>query len=155
MTIEWQTKRFDELSNDELYDLLKLRIDVFVVEQTCYYPDLDDLDRADGVLHLLGKINNEIVAYLRILPQGVHYEDYVAIGRVLTREDVRSKGYGHPLMAEAISQCKQRYPAIDIKISAQQHLEKFYEKHGFVTVSDMYLEDDIPHIAMLRAVNSN
>ncbi|OUS24886.1 GNAT family N-acetyltransferase [Thalassotalea sp. 42_200_T64] len=154
-TINWQAKTFDQLSTNELYDALKLRVDVFVVEQSCYYPELDDCDRAEGVMHLLGYDNEQLVAYLRLLPKGVSYPDVVSIGRVATRADYRGKGIGHPLMSKALVVCEQQWPGQNIKISAQEHLEKYYKQHGFVRVSEMYLEDDIPHIAMLLEKQSS
>jgi ElaA protein len=150
----WQVKHFDELSLDQLYDLLKLRIDVFVVEQTCYYPDLDSepnqLDRHKETRHLLGYQNNKLVAYLRILAQGQSYEDYISIGRVAIVEQARGSGLGHELMNEALKLCQQYFPKKNIKISAQQHLTAYYQQHAFEQVSDMYLEDDIPHVAMVK-----
>lgn len=150
--INWQVKQFQQLTVDELYDALKLRVDVFVVEQTCYYPELDNADRHPQTRHLLGFEGDTLVAYLRILPPGVSYPEHVSIGRVATLESYRGKGIGHPLMKQALSVCETAWPSIDIKISAQEHLEKYYIKHGFNRVSDMYLEDNIPHIAMLKKV---
>lgn len=150
IAINWQAKTFEQLNNNELYDALKLRVDVFVVEQTCYYPELDDCDRVEDTIHLLGYDKQQLAAYLRILPKGVSYPDKVSIGRVVTGQDYRGKGIGHPLMTKALEICEQYWPGQDIKISAQQHLEKYYMQHGFKTVSDMYLEDNIPHIAMLK-----
>jgi len=150
----WKTKKFTELSLDQLYDLLKLRVDVFVVEQTCFYPDLDSdmklLDRHPQTLHLLGYQDERMVAYLRILPRGESYPEYVSIGRVVTASKARGAGLGHELMSEGISQCQQYFPNENIKISAQQHLKAYYQQHGFTQVSEMYLEDNIPHIAMIR-----
>ena len=156
MTIKttWQTKTFTELSLNQLYDVLKLRIDIFVVEQTCFYHDLDGeknlLDRHPKTLHLLGYQAEQLVAYLRILPKGQNYADNISIGRVVIANQARGGGLGHELMAEALSICQQYYPNEEIKISAQQHLKSYYQRHGFTQVSAMYLEDDIPHIAMLR-----
>ncbi|PKI18141.1 GNAT family N-acetyltransferase [Colwellia sp. 12G3] len=150
----WQIKRFEELSLNQLYDVLKLRIDVFVVEQTCFYPDLDSdtgmLDRHPETLHLLGYQAEKLVAYLRILPKGQTYPDYVSIGRVATAPQARGGGLGHQLMTEALIVSQQYFPNQSIKISAQQHLKAYYQQHGFTQVSEMYLEDDIPHIAMIR-----
>lgn len=150
----WQTKNFSELTLNQLYDVLKLRIDVFVVEQTCFYPDLDSnnnqLDRHSNTLHLLGYQAERLVAYLRILPKGQSYSDYVSIGRVVTASQARGAGLGHELMENGISLCEQNFPNESIKISAQQHLKAYYQQHGFTQVSEMYLEDDIPHIAMIR-----
>ncbi|MEY8197725.1 MAG: GNAT family N-acetyltransferase [Colwellia sp.] len=150
----WQTKRFSELSLNQLYDVLKLRVDVFVVEQTCFYPDLDSdrnlLDRHPKTLHLLGYQSEQLVAYLRILPKGQSYLDYVSIGRVVIAPQVRGAGLGHELMTKGIRLCQQRFPNESIKISAQHHLKAYYQQHGFTQVSEMYLEDDIPHIAMIQ-----
>jgi ElaA protein len=151
---QWQTKKFDELSIHQLYDLLKLRVDVFVVEQTCYYPDLDSdknqLDRHQDTLHLLGYQDDILVAYLRILAKGQSYDNYISIGRVATASHARDSGLGHTLMQEGLKACHQYFASQDIKISAQEHLIKFYKQHGFEQVSVMYLEDDIPHVAMLK-----
>jgi ElaA protein len=146
----WQNKTFLQLTTDELYDLLKLRIDVFVVEQTCFYPDLDEHDRHPETRHLFCYQNNVMTAYLRILPKGLTYQDYVSIGRVVTAPCVRNTGLGHELMKVALTQCLKLFPTDTLKISAQEHLEKFYNQHGFTRVSEMYLEDDIPHIAMVK-----
>ena len=152
----WQAKHFNELSLDELYELLKLRIDVFVVEQTCYYPDLDSnndqLDRNKETLHLLGYQNDTLVAYLRILAQGQSYENYISIGRVAIAEQARGSGLGHELMTEALNLCQQFFVGQNIKISAQEHLINYYQQHGFEQMSQMYLEDNIPHVAMIKNV---
>lgn len=151
--VKWQSKTFSQLSIDELYELLKLRIDVFVVEQTCFYPDLDDKDRHVQALHLQGYKKNKLAAYLRILPKGESYDDYISIGRVVIAPDARGSGLGHDLMKQALLLCEQYFPKEKLKISAQEHLESYYNKHGFVRVSEMYLEDDIPHIAMVHQIN--
>ncbi|NQY89275.1 MAG: GNAT family N-acetyltransferase [Colwellia sp.] len=151
---QWQTKHFNELSLNQLYDLLKLRVDIFVVEQRCYYPDLDSeqnqLDRHGKTLHLLGYQGSTLVAYLRILAQGQSYENYISIGRVATAKSARGSGLGHELMSAALKICQQHFAKQSIKISAQQHLLKYYQHHGFEQVSAMYLEDNIPHIAMVK-----
>jgi len=151
---QWQTKRFNELSLNQLYDALKLRVDVFVVEQTCYYPDLDSeknqLDRHQETLHLLGYQHSTLVAYLRVLAQGQSYDDYISIGRVATAKDARGSGLGHELMSEGLKLCQKNFANQAIKISAQEHLKEYYQQHGFKQVSDMYLEDNIPHIAMVN-----
>lgn len=152
----WKTKHFNELALNELYDLLKLRIDVFVVEQTCYYPDLDSdkgqLDRNKDTLHLLGYQNGTLVAYLRILALGQSYDNYISIGRVAIAQQARGSGLGHELMKEALKLCQKYFPEQNIKISAQAHLIIYYQQHGFKQVSEMYLEDDIPHVAMIKKV---
>ncbi len=153
----WQIKHFNDLSLDQLYDLLKLRIDVFVVEQTCDYPDLDSdknqLDRHKETIHVLGYQDNKLVAYLRILAKGQSYENYISIGRVAIAEQARGKGLGHELIQEALDLCQQYFPKQNIKISAQEHLVGYYQQHGFKQVSPMYLEDNIPHVAMVKNID--
>jgi ElaA protein len=151
MKIAWQVKHFKALNIDELYEILKLRIDVFVVEQTCFYADIDDIDRHKDTIHLFCYLEGKIAGYLRILAKGQSYQNYIAIGRVIVASHARGTGLGHQLMAEALTVCQQYFPDQQIKISAQEHLESFYGNHGFERVSAMYLEDDIPHIAMLKA----
>lgn len=152
----WLAKHFTELSLNELYDLLKLRIDVFVVEQRCYYPDLDSdkdqLDRNKDTLHLLGYQNGILVAYLRILAQGQSYNNYISIGRVAIAQQARGTGLGHELMTQALKLCQEYFPEQNIKISAQEYLLNYYQQHGFEQVSEMYLEDDIPHVAMIKTI---
>lgn len=148
--INWQSKTFAELNTNELYDLLKLRIDVFVVEQSCFYPDLDDHDRHPDTRHLFCYRNGVMTGYLRILPKGLTYQDYISIGRVVISPCARGTGLGHQLMIVALADCLQNFPDDTVKISAQEHLEKFYNQHGFERVTEMYLEDDIPHIGMLK-----
>lgn len=145
---KWQTKSFTELSVDELYDILKLRIDVFVVEQCCFYPDIDDLDRDKQTKHLFSYKDGKIAAYLRVLAKGISYDDYISIGRVIVAPEARGTGLGDVLIQQGLKICKQDFPGQALKISAQQHLEKFYNKHGFIAISEMYLEDNIPHISM-------
>ena len=152
MKVAWQVKHFKALNIDELYEILKLRIDVFVVEQTCFYADIDDIDRHEDTVHLFCYLEGKIAGYLRILAKGQSYQDYIAIGRVIVASHARGTGLGHQLMAEALTVCQQYFPDQQIKISAQEHLESFYGNHGFERVSAMYLEDDIPHIAMLKVV---
>ena len=150
MKVAWQVKHFKALNIDELYEILKLRIDVFVVEQTCFYADIDDIDRHEDTVHLFCYLEGKIAGYLRILAKGQSYREYIAIGRVIVASHARGTGLGHQLMAEALTVCQQYFPDQQIKISAQEHLESFYGNHGFERVSAMYLEDDIPHIAMLK-----
>lgn len=151
---QWYIKKFNELSLHQLYDALKLRVDVFVVEQECIYPDLDSeqdqLDRHADTLHLLGYQDTELVAYLRILARGQRYDNHISIGRVVIVEHVRGTGLGHELMSKGLNACEQHFTHQEIKISAQEHLSNFYHQHNFEQVSEMYLEDGIPHIAMVR-----
>ncbi|CDT27795.1 GNAT family N-acetyltransferase [Vibrio coralliirubri] len=145
--ITWHSIPFSELSTQQLYQLLKLRVDVFVVEQTCPYPELDGKDTLAGVEHLLGYSDEELVACARLLPPGTSY-DNTSIGRVATKQSARGDGLGHQLIKEALRRCEALWPNTAIDIGAQQHLENFYASHGFNTISDMYLEDNIPHIDM-------
>ncbi|RTZ14770.1 GNAT family N-acetyltransferase [Vibrio aquaticus] len=145
--ITWQLIPFSELNTQQLYQLLKLRVDVFVVEQTCPYPELDGKDHQTGVHHLLGYQDNELVACARLLPQGLSYP-CVSIGRVATLKSKRGGGLGHQLLEQALKSCESLWPRESIEIGAQEHLADFYSRHGFVQTSKMYLEDDIPHIDM-------
>lgn len=146
-TIKWKIKRFKELSLDELYSLLKLRSHVFVVEQNCVYQDVDNKDQK--ALHLLGVYNDEIVAYARLFKSGDYFEN-ASIGRVVIHPEYRDKKWGHELMENAILGIECNFGEKNITISAQEYLKKFYESHNFVQTSEMYLEDDIPHIQMKR-----
>ncbi|MGC4044204.1 MAG: GNAT family N-acetyltransferase [Armatimonas sp.] len=145
--ISWRCVAFDDLTVPELYKILAARAEVFVVEQTCPYQDLDNHDQQGW--HLLGEAKSgELAAYLRILPPGEKYTE-AAIGRVLTSASFRGTGIGRVLVSQGIAQCEGLYPNAGIRISAQAHLEKFYGSLGFQTVSDVYDEDGIPHIEML------
>ncbi|MFI3064452.1 GNAT family N-acetyltransferase [Streptococcus suis] len=139
-------KAFDQLSLQELYSILTLRVDVFVVEQACPYPEVDGKD--PNCLHLLGMDNGELVAYLRILPAGLSYDE-VSIGRVVIKPSHRGKGLGRPMMEQAIAYITTEWKESQIKIGAQAYVEKFYSSLGFEPVSEVYLEDDIPHLDML------
>lgn len=146
----WKSLHFDELTTKLFHDILQLRINVFVVEQNCPYPELDDKDLIAH--HILATDRKgEVVATARLLPKDVSY-NVPSIGRVVVREDYRDKKLGHDLMEYAMKCANELYPDQDIKISAQEHLKGYYEKHGFEQVSEMYLEDNIPHIAMLYSV---
>lgn len=148
--IQWHLVPFSQLSTTQLYQLLKLRVDVFVVEQNCPYPELDGNDILHGVHHLLGYKNGELVACTRLLPAGTTY-DSVSIGRVATKHNERGGGLGHQLMQQSIMHCQQLWPNEAIEIGAQEHLKPFYQQHGFVVTSEVYLEDGIPHVDMKRA----
>ena len=143
--VQFKTKTFEALSNLELYHVLKLRSEVFVVEQNCVYLDIDNYDV--GALHVLGFQDEELVAYARLLPKG-YYQQEAGIGRVLTRLQTRHLGYGKLLMEFAISETCLHFKTNEIVISAQLYLEKFYTELGFKTEGTSYLEDDIPHIKM-------
>ena len=147
MEIHWKIKTFEALSVNELYDILKLRSEIFVVEQNCVYLDLDGKDKL--ALHLLGECEGEIVAYSRLFKPGISFEN-ASIGRVVVDANHRDKKWGHKLMQEAIAGIQFHFGESKITIGAQLYLKKFYESHGFVQTSEMYLEDDIPHIEMKR-----
>lgn len=145
--IHWQIKSFEQLNNLHLYKILQLRINVFMLEQNCLYPECDDKDIYS--FHLFGIDDNEIIAYARLIPPSVAYNE-AAIGRVIVAQSHRGKKLGHQLMQRAIEQLESDFPNTAIRISAQTHLQKFYENFGFTTVSEPYLEDNIPHIGMIR-----
>ena len=145
--LQFKIKRFKELSLEELYQLLQLRSEVFVVEQNCVYQDVDGKDQK--ALHVLGFLENEIVAYTRIFDKGYYFEE-ASIGRVVVSPKVRAKKWGHDLMKISIEAVEKEFKTSAITISAQEYLKKFYEAHQFEQTSAMYLEDDIPHIQMKR-----
>jgi len=149
--LQFRTKKFYDLTLDELYDSLQLRQEIFVVEQDCPYIDLDDKDKQ--CLHLMGEIDNEILAYARIVPKGISYQNYASIGRIVASEKLRGQGYGKQLVATAIKELWKHFGKQSIKISAQTYLLKFYQSLGFQQVGEGYLEDNIPHIAMILTVN--
>lgn len=145
--LTWQLKHFKELSGTELYAIMRVRQEVFVVEQNCPYLDADGKDIY--CQHLVGYVDGEIAAYARIVPPHVSYAE-PSIGRVLTSSKYRTGGYGKLLMQKAISETINVYGAVDIRIGAQLYLKKFYESFGFVQQGDVYDEDGIDHIIMLR-----
>ncbi|MBW8182936.1 GNAT family N-acetyltransferase [Shewanella nanhaiensis] len=147
--MQWSVLTFKQLNLDELYEILKLRVDIFIVEQNCPYPELDNKDRDPQTRHLIGRNNQgDIVAYARILAPGVSYPDS-SIGRVVVAEQARGGGVAHSLMQEAISLATQYWPENDIQLGGQEYLKDFYQKLGFNPVSEVYLEDGIPHLDML------
>ncbi|MGL6316069.1 GNAT family N-acetyltransferase [Vibrio sp. WXL103] len=149
-SIEWHCYHFDQLSTQLLYQILKLRVDVFIVEQNCPYPELDDKDTQAESIHLVGLIDGDLAAYCRVLAANISYSS-PSIGRVVVSQAARQMKLGHQLIERAVQLCEQSWPAIKtIEIGAQQHLERFYAQHGFIASSEMYLEDGIPHIDMLR-----
>ena len=145
--ITWQLLTFEQLTTHQLYQVLKLRVDVFIVEQACPYPELDGKDCIYGVHHLLGYKNDELIAYSRLLPKNISYPN-VSIGRVATANSHRGGGLGHKLVEQALIECEKLWPTEDIEIGAQAHLESFYRQHGFIPTSSPYLEDGIAHIDM-------
>lgn len=144
--INWQCKFFDELSVDELYAILQLRNEVFVVEQNCVYQDADSKDKLS--YHITGWKNDALIAYTRLIPPGVVYAES-SIGRVVTSFAYRKTGAGKELMNQSIKTCKKLFREKPIKIGAQLYLKKFYLSFGFVQTSEIYLEDNIQHIEMI------
>lgn len=140
-------KRFEELTLEELYGILQLRSEVFVVEQDCVYQDIDGKDQK--ALHALGIKNKEVVAYTRIFQPGAYFEQ-ASIGRVVVKESERTYGYGYEIMMASIKAIHDHLNETTIKLSAQTYLKKFYNSLGFKEVGEEYLEDGIPHIGMLK-----
>lgn len=145
--IQFKIKPFNELSTTELYEILQLRSEVFVVEQNCVYQDIDGKD--EKAFHVLGYHDGVLAAYSRLFKPKEYFNDS-SIGRVIVKAIHRDKKFGHDLMRVSIQAIKDLYAATNITISAQLYLQKFYEGHGFVTVGESYLEDDIPHIEMRK-----
>ena len=148
--LEWKCKQFEQLDNNQLYDLIKFRVNIFVVEQSCPYPELDEKDRVTNTHHLIAYQNLIIVAYARLLPPGVSYPES-SIGRFAVDASLRLQGIGSILMDKCLEQITILWPDHDIKVSAQAHLKKFYEAFHFNQTSESYLEDGIPHIEMLKS----
>ncbi|MBK8520777.1 MAG: GNAT family N-acetyltransferase [Chitinophagaceae bacterium] len=146
MQLNWILKKFEELSAAELYSVMQLRNEVFVVEQNCVYQDADDKDQAS--LHFCGWDNAKLVAYTRIIPPGISYPE-ASIGRVVTSPAYRKTGAGRQLMQESISHTFDQFNCTVIKIGAQLYLKIFYQSLGFIQSSEEYLEDGIPHIEMI------
>jgi ElaA protein len=144
--LQWTCKAFEELSVQELYAALRLRSEVFVVEQACVFLDMDDKDQ--GCFHLLGKNEGQLFAYTRLVPPGHIYTE-ASIGRVVTAPAARGTGAGRLLMQQSIQMAYRLFGDGDIKIGAQYYLKQFYESFGFEQTSEIYLEDDIEHIYML------
>ena len=158
--LHWQLQRFDALAPAQLYALLRLRAEIFVVEQACAYLDPDGRDCDPGARHLLGFGGRPhaaagttdavpLLAYCRLLPPGSAF-DAPSIGRVVVASQARGRGLGHRLLEQAIVHCHALWPGAALMLGAQQHLTALYASHGFVVASDMYLEDGIPHVDMRR-----
>jgi len=146
----WEVKTFQEFTVDELFDVLKLRVDVFVVEQKCAYRELDEYDRHPETRHLSGRNEGgQLIAYARLLPPGLRYPE-VNLGRFAVKADFRKQGIGHQLLQAALKEISGCWPKTSIRISAQDYLQAFYERYGFLRVSEVYLEDGIPHVEMVK-----
>lgn len=144
--MSWQLKHFTELTNDELYRILQARVAVFVIEQTCFYPEIDGSDAA--AWHLFKEIDGQIAAYLRLFPRGVKYEQ-ASLGRVLVAKEFRGQGLAQALLQRGMDFLRGELGERAVKIQAQAHLDKFYGQFGFTAISAVYPEDGIPHQDML------
>ena len=144
---DWRWYRFDDLTTRDLYAMFELRIEVFTIEQDCIYQDADGKDFQ--AWHLLGFEDDILIAYIRLLPAGVSY-DIPSLGRVATKATARGRGLGKQIMQKALEKADELWPGQAMRISAQAYLRKFYEELGFRVTGDSYLEDDIPHFAMIR-----
>ena len=151
MHLDWQIKHYPELTINEFHDIVALRLKAFVVEQNCTYLDLDGKDKK--CYHLICRDGfGKVVATARILPPGLSYP-VVSIGRVVVDESIRGNGSGHELMKQTMAFAAEEFGNPDILISAQKHLESFYNKHKFTSTGKEYLEDDIPHVEMMFTSN--
>lgn len=144
--LTWHCKYFTKLSVTELYDILQLRSEVFVVEQQCVFLDMDGIDKQS--YHLFVYQKNQLVACCRLIEANITYRDRASIGRVANKESVRGTGVGRLMMKEAIAKCRELFPSSALKIGAQLYLKNWYGSFGFVSCGAVYLEDDIEHIHM-------
>lgn len=147
LTVNWHIKTFNELTSDELYRILQVRVDIFVVEQNCPYPEVDGKDR--NCWHIFAEKNEEILAYTRLLPPGLSYKE-AAVGRVLVKKEYRGTGMGRELMTRSVDFLNKTLDEPEIRLQAQEYAENFYGSFGFERISETYLEDDIPHVDMKR-----
>lgn len=148
--IHWRCKKFNELTVEELYKILQLRNEVFVVEQNCPYQDCDGKDALS--YHLCGWQNDELKAYTRIIPSGISYINAASIGRVVTSPSMRAQSIGKQLMSKSLESLYRLFGDVQVTIGAQLYLKKFYESFSFVQIGESYLEDGIPHITMEKSV---
>ncbi len=146
LSITWLCKPFDELTNEELYKIIQLRIEVFSIEQNVIYQDCDDKDL--NSYHLMAFKNKKLIAYSRLLPIGIAYENATSIGRIVTALSVRRQSLGKELVAKSLENIYKLFGNVPVTISAQLYLQRFYEGFGFIRQSEPYLEDSIPHIKM-------
>jgi len=144
--ITWTWKKFDDLTPHELYAILQLRSEVFVVEQQCVFQDIDDKDQPS--YHVMGREGASLLAYTRLVPPGISYTE-PSVGRVVTSPRARKSGLGRELMLYSIEQCRALFGQHPIRIGAQLYLKKFYGSLGFRPEGDIYLEDGIQHVEML------
>lgn len=148
----WHLKTFNELTNQELYGILQLRTEVFVVEQTCIFQDMDGKDDKD-CQHIFCKIESTVIACARFFPSGVMYKE-AALGRICTSPAHRGTGLGKELMLRSLAEMERCFPGQPVRIGAQTYLNDFYKSFGFENVSELYMEDGIEHVEMVRRGNS-
>ena len=141
----WLVLQWEDLTQEKIHELLALRSEVFVVEQNCVYQDIDGKD--PKATHVLGYLKNELIAYSRFFEPGIYFNQ-ASFGRTMVKQTHRGKGYGHMLVEQTLQAMGEKN---EIKISAQKHLRLFYESHGFISQGEPYLEDGIPHIAMIKS----
>jgi ElaA protein len=146
--LEWKLKEFEELSTKELYFILQLRTEIFVVEQKSICNDLDNKDLFSA--HLMCWKNGTLIAYARIIPPGISYQGFASIGRIVNKQGFRGLGIGKELVQRAIIEIQRKFPEKPIRISGQLYLKKFYESFGFEQTSDIYIEDCIDHIQLTK-----
>ena len=140
------TYTYQQLSKEKLYQIIRLRLEVFVLEQNCIYQDLDNKDQK--AIHLVGEEEGKVIAYTRLFKKGDYFEN-ASIGRVIVKKESRKKDYGKIIMQKSIEELKNKYNEENIEISAQKYLIKFYDDLGFKKIGEEYLEDNIPHIKMV------
>jgi ElaA protein len=149
MTIDWICKHHSDLGKEQLYAILRLRTEVFVVEQRCAYQEVDGQDLSGDTLHLMGWQDDGLHAYLRLLDPESQGGD-VVIGRVVTAPSARDQGLGHQLMEKALEQAEKHWPGVPVYLSAQVHLQEYYGRYGFVVVGEEFVDEGIAHIGMRR-----
>ena len=149
LDLQWKCLQFHQIDNHRLYELIKFRVDIFVVEQKCAYQELDNKDNHPETRHLFASVDDKLIAYSRLLPPKLSYPE-ASIGRFAVHASIRRQGIGSDLLVSSIREINSIWANNDIRISAQDYLQTFYEKAGFNKVSDPYLEDGIPHIEMLK-----
>ncbi|MGB0910308.1 MAG: GNAT family N-acetyltransferase [Nitrospirales bacterium] len=150
LNLVWKIQTYSNFSLDQLFDVLQLRVNIFVVEQQCAYPELDECDRHAETRHLSGyDENGSLVAYARLLPAGISFSE-VSVGRLVVRTDVRGQGVGHQLLQKTLDEAQKVWPGHVIRMAAQEYLESFYEHYGFRRVSDIFLDHGVPHVEMLK-----
>jgi len=146
-SLQWSWKSFEQITKEELYEVLSFRQSIFVVEQKSWYQDADGLDNIS--LHLLLKENTFLVGYLRLIPPGKKY-DTPSIGRIAIKENLRGNAIGSELVKRGIKKSSETYLTDSVTISAQNYLTKFYQNHGFTIQGEIYDEDGIPHVKMVK-----